>query len=250
MSSESRASSREKLLRILGTIADTGDTSLEELLRILNATVQSISDDDVSKIKQALKGQGRDPDDVADRVQRDLLNALSLYTREPRVEAEAQTLDDVEKLYREYSAQIYAFVLRMVRDRNWAEDLLQATFLRALEKLGTLRDTSKIRSWLHKIAYNLVMEAGRETRKRKEFAVDDSTLLDTLGKSDQTELRHDLEKAIGELPPEQRAVLIKHDIEGWSHTEIADMMDKDPSTVRAEVSLARHRVRATLGGNK
>ncbi|HLB86568.1 MAG TPA: RNA polymerase sigma factor [Terriglobales bacterium] len=224
----------------------------QRLRRVVRALAEPILE--AAKAEEGTGAWESGPEAYPERIREALLDAFAPRVPHDEVESEAEAptvfidVERYEQFYRQYSPRIYGFLLRMVHDRPTAEDLLQDIFLKVLPKLHLIRDKEKTAAWLHRIAFNQVMEARREASRRREVATDDLALLDSQGKSEEAGLRHDLEKAISSLPEEQRAVLIKHDIEGWNHQEIAEMMGKQPSTVRSELTLARRRVRAMVAG--
>lgn len=139
----------------------------------------------------------------------------------------------------------------MCADRQEAERLTQDVFVRAWRKLASFRGQSEFSSWLHRITVNAVLEDGRSTRRRigRVENVEDPAAYERgeLSGGDP-ETRMDLERAIAGLPPGARQALVLHDIEGYKHEEIAQMLGIAAGTVKAQLHRARRLLRDRLGG--
>jgi len=157
---------------------------------------------------------------------------------------------DVEafgELYREHAGRIFALCVRMTGDRVRAEELMQDTFVRAWERLRTFRGESSFASWLHRLAVNVVLTSVRTTRRR-EARVETSDNLVRLearmgagsspGEADLG-IAIDLERAIAALPQGARHAFVLHDVEGFSHLEIAQLTGLAEGTIRAQLHRAR-----------
>jgi RNA polymerase sigma-70 factor (ECF subfamily) len=145
-------------------------------------------------------------------------------------------------------SQIYALCLRFSASIDLAEELTQLVFIKAWEKLNTFRKESKFSSWLHRIAVNeFLMHKRSEKRLTKIFSrtetLDSNKTLRTNG---NTETHIDLERAISLLPKQARAVLVLHDIEGYKHKEISEMLNIETGTSKANLHRARKLLREKL----
>jgi len=153
-----------------------------------------------------------------------------------------------ERLYRENESRIYALCLRMVADRSRAEELTQASFVRAWEKLGSFRGDSAFATWLHRLAVNVVLgdmrSRGRWQARFTEME-DLSAFEDKTGRS-SPRAAVDLERAIATLPPKARAIFVLYDIEGYRHAEIAEMTGLAEGTSKAHLHRARKLLREVL----
>jgi RNA polymerase sigma factor (sigma-70 family) len=146
-------------------------------------------------------------------------------------------------LYRRHTPRLYAVALRVLGGRHAdAEDVVQETWIRAARRVATFEWRSSLTTWLIGIAINCAREA---TRAR---GVDAGTAapqpIDAASPSDPATI--DLERAIGALPDRQRMVLVLHDVEGWTHAEIARSLDVPPGTSKSDLFRARQFVRACL----
>jgi RNA polymerase sigma-70 factor (ECF subfamily) len=147
-----------------------------------------------------------------------------------------------ERLYRMHAGRVMALCLRLTSDRRRAEELMQDTFVRAWEKLGSYRGESTFGTWLHRVAVNLFL-VGERGDKRRAAHVETTDSLEEFpaavtGLGDPGD-RIDLERAIATLPNGARMAFVLHEVEGYKHEEIAAMSGIAPATVRAQLHRAR-----------
>lgn len=163
--------------------------------------------------------------------------------------------DGFEHIYRAYCRRVYALCLRMVGNTAEAEDLTQEAFLTVLRKIRTFRGESAFSTWLHRVAVNVVlMRVRRKTLpkisrntigeckyagQRDEFGGVDSHLAGSID-------RVHLERAIGQLTPSHKVVVELHDIQGYMHKEIAQIMGWSVGNSKAHLHRARRRLRELL----
>lgn len=156
-----------------------------------------------------------------------------------------------ERLYRANVDRIFSLCVRMVGDRAKAEELTQDAFVRAWEKLGTFRGDSQFSTWLHRLAVNVVLN-DRETEGRRRDRHDDAVEdMDTISYGDVRPLpvpglSLDLEQAIAALPPGAKKVFVLHDIEGYTHKEIAESLGVTAGGCKAQLHRARMILRRML----
>lgn len=146
--------------------------------------------------------------------------------------------------------RVYAVCLRMSADPQEAERLTQDVFVRVWTRLSTFRGESEFTSWLHRLTVNVVLEDSRSTRRRigRVENVEDPGALERGGyASNDSDSRMDLERAIATLPPGARQALVLHDIEGFTHEEIARQLGIAVGTVKAQLHRARRLLRERLG---
>jgi len=176
--------------------------------------------------------------------------APSSYVIDPDV-ALAATGDRraFERVYRQHVTRVFSLCARMVNDRTKAEELTQDVFVRAWEKLHLFRGDSAFPTWLHRMAVNVVLNARKsEGRNRSRFDDDDEgDGVDVLpARPHAPGDRMDLEAAIAKLPPGARRVFTLHDIEGYKHEEIADMLGVTTGATKAQLHRARLLLREAL----
>jgi RNA polymerase sigma-70 factor (ECF subfamily) len=155
-----------------------------------------------------------------------------------------------ERLYRTHVNRVFAVCARMAADRAMAEELTQDVFVRAWSKLSLYRGESAFTTWLHRLAVNVVLNARKtEGRTRSRFG-GESHEVDALpharasGWSPGTAV--DLEAAIAGLPPGARQVFVLHDVEGYKHEEIAEMLGITAGGSKAQLHRARLLLREAL----
>ena len=155
-----------------------------------------------------------------------------------------------EKLYRSHCGRIYALCWRMCGcDKALAEDMVQEAFVRAWNKLNLFRGDSKFGTWLHRLTVNVVLSDRRIRVKRlqREREMVDEVERTLIGDRDVfAGLRKDLEAAISSLPERARTVLVLYDIEGYQHSEIAEMTGMAVGSSKAQLHRARKLVREEL----
>jgi len=152
------------------------------------------------------------------------------------------------ELFRAHQRRIYALCLRMTADPARAEDLTQDAFVRAWQKLGSFRGRSRFLTWLHRVAVNVVLG---DLRSRGRWEARLTELEQPQSEARAAVRRHpeagiDLERAIGELPPQARMVFVLHDVEGYRHREIAAMSGIAEGTSKAHLHRARRFLREVL----
>jgi len=152
-----------------------------------------------------------------------------------------------ETLYHRHVGRIYALCLRMTADPASAEDLTQQAFIRGWERLDTFRGASEFAAWLHRIAVNIVLTDRRSRRRRFEQPVDDvDTLVAAPLPRPTPATGIDLDRAIARLPERARAVFVLHDVEGYRHDEIAELLEIAVGTSKTQLHRARRLLREAL----
>ena len=151
------------------------------------------------------------------------------------------------ELYRAHTPALYKLALRLERGRDGAaQDLVQEAWMRAVPKLGEFRWRSALRTWLSSVLINVHREAIRQRMSQTRRIQEARGRLSVVG-TPVPELTPDLERAIAELPDGQREVLVLHDIEGYTHREIAELTGVAEGTSKSQLSRARRLLREWLG---
>lgn len=154
-----------------------------------------------------------------------------------------------ERLYRGNVNRVYAVCVRMCGgDRSRAEELTQDAFVRAWERLPQFRGDSAFSTWLHRLTVNVVLESQR-TERRNRARTESEDVLDSAPPVTRREYhaeKMDLAVAIAALPPGARAVFALHDVEGYKHEEIAEMLDITSGGSKAQLHRARRLLREAL----
>lgn len=125
-----------------------------------------------------------------------------------------------------------------------ADEATQDVFVRAWEKLGTFRGEATFGTWLHRLAINSLLGRRAKRGREQERVLEGEGLVEGMpAPRSEPELRMDFETAIGLLPERARQVFVLHDVEGFKHREIAEMLGVTAGTSKAQL----HRARMALG---
>jgi RNA polymerase sigma-70 factor (ECF subfamily) len=155
-----------------------------------------------------------------------------------------------ERLYRTHAGRVYGLCLRMVRDTALAEDFTQETFVRAWRALDRFEARSRVSTWLHRIAVNVILEQRRKRGAPVDFVEDPLMDAEESAVFDSPVEESELERAIAGLPPGARDVLTLCGIYGYAHGEAAEMLGVAEGTCKAQLHRARAllRDRLAIGG--
>jgi RNA polymerase sigma-70 factor (ECF subfamily) len=160
--------------------------------------------------------------------------------------AQGGSAEAFSRLVERHQQPLRAFLRRACGDWAHADDLAQETFLAAWERIGRLKAGASVRAWLCGIGYNkhltLVRSAGRE---RARGALYESDRDETRDAAPEDKLA--LERAMADLPPEQRACVSLCLAADFSHAEAAEALDMPLGTVKSHVSRGRARLLQALG---
>ena len=150
----------------------------------------------------------------------------------------------LEALYRAFEVPVYNLARRICRTKEDAEDVLQETFFEVCRSIGRYREEGSLWGWIRTIAASKALMRLRRNKYR-----DTDELFEDFApaRRDDTALRMDLEAALERLPEVSRAVVWLHDVEGYTHDEIAGMMGKTPSFSKSQLARAHARLRRWLG---
>ncbi len=151
-----------------------------------------------------------------------------------------------ERLYRQHVGRIHALAMRMVGS-GLAEDVTQDVFVRAWEKLELFGRKSSFGTWLYRLAINVCLARRAKAGKRLDrFVADQGALERATAPRSHPEHRMDLERAMARLPNGMREVFVLHDVEGFKHREIGDMLGISAGTSKSQLHEARMALRAHL----
>jgi RNA polymerase sigma-70 factor (ECF subfamily) len=158
-----------------------------------------------------------------------------------------------EFLYKAHKRRVYSLCLRMVGKVELAEDLTQEAFLQLYRKIASFRGDSALSTWLHSVTVNIVLMHLRK-RALAEVSLDEALELDEDGGPKKDFGTHDhilagsidrviLERAIENLPPGYRIIFVLHDVEGYEHNEIAEMLGCSVGNSKSQLHKARMKLR-------
>ncbi len=151
-----------------------------------------------------------------------------------------------ERLYRGHVARIHTLARRML-GADEADEATQDTFVRAWEKLGSFRGDASFGTWLYRLGINVML--GRRavrSREARRMHADEAAIERIAPRAPAPEDRMDFEAAMERLPEGARTVFVLHDVEGFKHHEIAEMLGVTAGTSKAQLHRARMVLRRHL----
>ncbi len=157
-----------------------------------------------------------------------------------------------EIIYRAYSSAVYSVCLRFTRVPAQAEDLLQETFIEVIRSIAKFRGEAPLGIWIRRVAISKALMFLRSAwHKRGQSLDDDWEEIMTgsqlgHGSPTQPEQAIDLDAALGNLPAVSRTVVWLHDVEGYTHKEIAALLGKSESFSKSQLSRAYQKLRPML----
>ncbi|HSL70137.1 MAG TPA: sigma-70 family RNA polymerase sigma factor, partial [Longimicrobiales bacterium] len=152
-------------------------------------------------------------------------------------------------LYDRHAARVYRLAFRLTGDADLAREATQDVFVRAFRQLDRFRGESVLATWLHRITVTVAATIMRRVKRIREREHDFDELQASSAEASNVDpvLRDRLHRAIDALPEIYRATLIMHDLEGYTHSEIADALGVAEGTCKSRLFLARAKLRAALG---
>ena len=165
-----------------------------------------------------------------------------------------------QALYDMHKRRVYSLCLRMTANTAEAEDLTQEAFLQLFRKIATFRGESAFSTWLHRLSVNVVLmhlrkknlpvvsleettQGGEEDSPKRDFGGEDLALAGSID-------RLQLQKALDDLPPGYHTIFVLHDIEGYEHNEIAELVGCSIGNSKSQLHKARMKLRDLLKMNR
>jgi RNA polymerase sigma-70 factor (ECF subfamily) len=159
--------------------------------------------------------------------------------------------DAAGKLAERYLRACRAVALSILGDLHAAEDVCQDSFVQAIERIEDCRQPERFGAWLLQIVRNRSKNFLRDGKGDREVSFEDGSHTSASTPPDReaerAELRGRLLEALKELPETRREILLLHDLEGWTHREIAERLELPAGTVRSHLHHARKALRSLLG---
>jgi RNA polymerase sigma-70 factor (ECF subfamily) len=151
-------------------------------------------------------------------------------------------------LYDAHVDRVYRLAYRMAGDDELARDFTQETFIRAFERLDTFRGDARFSTWLHAIATTVALNGLRKVKRfrTRETGLEAADGFVGSGRRAEPDLKTRLHKEIDALPDKYRMVVVMHDVEGYTHEEIAAALHIEVGTSKAQLSRARAKLREAL----
>ena len=152
------------------------------------------------------------------------------------------------ELYDAHSSRVYRLAFRLTGDADLAREFTQDTFVRAFDQLGRFRGEAAFGTWIHRIAVTVTLNGMRKVKRirERETALDDGPGFGAVSQRTDPDLRSRIAAAIDALPEGSRMTLIMHDIEGYTHAEIAESLGIAEGTSKSRLFDARGRLRQAL----
>jgi RNA polymerase sigma-70 factor (ECF subfamily) len=166
--------------------------------------------------------------------------------------AGAGSLAAFEMIYQRYHRRTYSLCLRMTNSQTEAEDLTQEVFIQLFRKIGSFRGDSAFSTWLHRLTVNQVLMHFRRRSVKNEKTSEDGEVPEQTvhGTANPNKMpvidRIALKNAIAQLPNGYRNVFVLHDVEGYEHEEVANMMGISIGTSKSQLHKARLKLRGLL----
>jgi RNA polymerase sigma-70 factor (ECF subfamily) len=166
-----------------------------------------------------------------------------------------------DELVTRYRTRVFGMIYNMVHSEQDAWDLAQDSFLKAWKSIGRFRGQSSFYTWIYRIVMNVTIDWLRKKQVKSGAEFDDSIQLKevdpasrTVPQADalpsqhmeQTEIRGEIDKAIAQLSPEHRAVILMKEIEGMQYHEIAETLGCSIGTVMSRLFYARKKLQNLL----
>jgi RNA polymerase sigma-70 factor, ECF subfamily len=169
------------------------------------------------------------------------MNESDCIRRAQQGDAEA-----IRDLYRRHAPRVYAVVRRLAGDDALAEDWTQEAWVRAFRALPNFRGEARFSTWLHRIAVNSALHGRRWRDRRVAHEVTMTVSAERCDRADPIALRIALQRALDRLAEGMRQIIVLHDVEGYTHEEIGDLLGIAPGTSKSQLFKARARLRALL----
>lgn len=175
----------------------------------------------------------------------------------PLVQAAAHgSMAAFEEIYRRYHRRVYAICLRMLRNTTEAEDLTQDVFLQLYRKIGSFRGDSAFSTWLHRLSVNEVLMHFRKRNVKFEKTTEKGEPPVQVVSGTENPKRMSvvdkiaLEDAIQQLPPGYRNVFVLHDVRGYEHDEVANILGCAAGTSKSQLNKARAKLQKLLNSRR
>jgi RNA polymerase sigma factor (sigma-70 family) len=162
--------------------------------------------------------------------------------------AKSGDVEALEELYRAFETPVYNLARRILRNQEDAEDVLQETFLEVVRSIWSYRGEGHLWGWVRRIAASKALMKIRRHQVRAEETFDEESAVGTPPVS--VPARVDLERAFEQISETSRAVVWMHDVEGYTHEEIAELMGKTVSFSKSQLARAHARLRRILEGEE
>ncbi len=150
-------------------------------------------------------------------------------------------------LYDTHAPRVYSLAYRLSGDAEKAREVTQDTFIRAFSRLSQFRGDAAFSTWLHRIVVSVVSNSRRtDVRFGREVTLDEAQSIAVAAPESDPDLKECIARAVERLSEAYRTTLIMHDIEGYTHAEIAEILGVPEGTSKSRLSAARAQMRQDL----
>jgi RNA polymerase sigma-70 factor (ECF subfamily) len=150
-------------------------------------------------------------------------------------------------LYDTHAPRVYSLAYRLSGDAEKAREVTQDTFIRAFSRLSQFRGDAAFSTWLHRIVVSVVSNSRRtDVRFGREVTLDEAQSVAVTAPESDPDLKECIARAVERLSEAYRTTLIMHDIEGYTHAEIAEILGVPEGTSKSRLSAARAQMRLDL----
>ena len=152
------------------------------------------------------------------------------------------------ELYDAHAPRVHRLVFRMCGDPDLAQEFTQETFIHAFGQLANFRGESALATWLYRVAMRVTSNGMRKVRRfhQRETDIEHAGVVAAPAGEAEPDLRSRLASAIDDLPEVYRVVVVMHDVEGYTHDEISNVLGVPQGTSKSRLFHARAKLRAAL----
>ena len=147
-----------------------------------------------------------------------------------------------QSFYERTKKTLWLYVANMVKDHALADDIFQEAYIKFLQSAVEHSDQVKMKSYLYRIATNLMHDHWRRTKRERKWQEHEEG--QTTGNKNAADLRHDVSEAFGHLSPQQRSLLWLAYAEGYEHKEIATMLKLREKSIKVLLFRAKQKLTA------
>ncbi|HEX2928450.1 MAG TPA: sigma-70 family RNA polymerase sigma factor [Candidatus Binatia bacterium] len=180
---------------------------------------------------------------------------MQVNDRELVQKCQAGDMSAFEELVSRYHQKVFTVILGLLRSREDALEVAQETFFRAYRKIHSFQGDSSFYTWIYRIAVNLAIDAQRRQKRNPldfresmdgVLEAQNEVAKDPFGDVHDKQLRENLIKAINDLTPEHKAVIVLRTIEGLSYKDIGAILGCSEGTVMSRLHYARKKLQEKL----
>ena len=154
-------------------------------------------------------------------------------------------------IYKNYSQAVYALLYRMVWQKETAQELMQDTFIDVMTKLSSYRADANLYAWIRKVAVNNCLMHFRKNKKiLLELNDENQSLVINQSGSTHHDSHIDVQRLLKRLTPKRRLLVWLHEVEGMTHKEIAELVNKSVSHSKTELSRALSQLQSYIAEEK